>query len=636
MADNGDQVPPGAPRPPKRGRKQTIFVCLACNSRVSGNKGKCSRPEPGRGCRSCREMGLVCVYEGQYLLPCPLAAAPRATNPTACTECQLEGRRCDFKRPCDRCFDVGRECTGPNRGCFHRGVESDSFYGYYLNLGYGPMGVDDRNTIPGKWIMSDEYHLEYLEWKTSFRNNSLLAELTPAPPTGRTIAEDYQQLLQLAANATQRGVSLNMNAVRERLQQDLQASIPLNESQSARDLGFYIKLQTTAYAKDNNPRYNEAALSITPITGLFADIILRRALNPGGNRDYNWIAPLRNVVSTPEERPKSPGSARPLYWIPWNTTNQQAQIIDNSNLFPADHPERVDMRKLVRNPFMEHPVENGESVLSSIPFWRYWENGIMYFNDRPCQEESHSGMSCQKPTRAGCEDYTHFGEGMPICEESEQTSRTKFLAAFNPLVMNMRQYLCWECTTGSFPILTHLAGSGAKVYYDISQGGNLPDFRAESLVATGLSQWSGGHYGPPLEITGCSCAMKLFGRRICSPHRLHYLMLMEETISSMRAYCQGLYGKAVCPSCRKNAGIDAYQFQGTAGGQNAAFISWVCLVCQGWVFVPKSDASKGPLPMNHLLQIYDEHAPIPYNCIENDKHAAAGRLITAAEAYYNQ
>ncbi|KAI0843632.1 hypothetical protein F5Y06DRAFT_8022 [Hypoxylon sp. FL0890] len=120
----------------------------------------------------------------------------------------------------------------------------------------------------------------------------------------------------------------------------------------------------------------------------------------------------------------------------------------------------------------------------------------------------------------------------------------------------------------------------------------------------------GGYYGPPLEVTGCSCAMKLFGRRICSPHRLDYLIRIQRKASSMRDYCQSLYGKMICPCCRKNAGTDSYGFQGERGGANNPFVAWVCLSCQGWVFHRNS---QGPIPIRHLARIHSPDAPIPYN-----------------------
>ncbi|OTA53346.1 hypothetical protein K449DRAFT_390462 [Hypoxylon sp. EC38] len=174
-----------------------------------------------------------------------------------------------------------------------------------------------------------------------------------------------------------------------------------------------------------------------------------RKLNPGFSQQLGWVAPLRNTTRVPVDRPLSPGPARPQYWIPWDAKNSDIQVIDNSHIYPVDHPEYVSMPAVQRDPYMFHPVEDGQSALASIPFWRVWDNGIMYPKQRECQAESHGAKACGKATYTGCEDHTHSGEGMPICEECEQESRDRFILAFSPLVMNMRQYLCVSNKTRS-------------------------------------------------------------------------------------------------------------------------------------------------------------------------------------------
>ncbi|KAI0843631.1 hypothetical protein F5Y06DRAFT_8013 [Hypoxylon sp. FL0890] len=147
----------------------------------------------------------------------------------------------------------------------------------------------------------------------------------------------------------------------------------------------------------------------------------------------------------------SPGPARPQYWIPWNATSQDMEVRDNGNIYPLNHPERVDLSLLQRDPFMRHPAINGESELSRIPFWRQWDNAVMYDEYRECQVESHAAKVCGRPTRSGCEDYSHYGDGMPICDECERESRNKFLGSFQDIVMTMRQYLCVSDTQSYSP-----------------------------------------------------------------------------------------------------------------------------------------------------------------------------------------
>ncbi|KAI0112754.1 hypothetical protein F4776DRAFT_656791 [Hypoxylon sp. NC0597] len=630
-------------------KRTPLISCQGCSSKVSGYKGRCNRPVAGHGCSSCRYLGLVCYIQGAYLAPCPKDKIRQThLRPPKCDQCEAGAHKCDWKRPCDHCDNNGLDCTGDSRGCFWRGVESDNYYGYYLTLGAGPGGIDDPYPTPGEdWEMPDDYHLQYQEWKEAGGLAPARAQpppppplpppasppgLLPAPPPGLPLPsedslQEYQQLLEVVGQAIRSGIPGNLAAIMQRLDNDFRNLIPINESQAARDIGFYLQQQTTVFSRKNNDLMERVTVNVPPNDAHSSKTDEASKLNPGPQENDNWIAPIKNIVRVPVDRALSPGPGRPQFWIPWNVKSGDIQVADNSNVYPFDHPEFISTTIVQHNPFMFHPVEDGQSALASIPFWRVWDNAVMFHNQRECQAENYSTNACGNVTFTGCEDQTHSGDGMPICERCEQESRTRFIQAFEPLVMNMRQYLCWECTNGTYPILDHLAGTGVKVYCQVPPGNSLPDFKSESIVSTGLSQMVGGYYGDPLEITGCSCAMKLFGRRICSPHRLHYLLEIDNRVSRMREYCRSVYGKMVCPHCRKNAGIDNYGFQGERGGENNPFVAWVCLQCNGYVFHKKS---KEAIPAKHLAVIYDPNAPIPYNPTYADKANATEALVNAA------
>ncbi|XXG97467.1 hypothetical protein Hte_003769 [Hypoxylon texense] len=526
-------------------------------------------------------------------------------------------------------------------------------YGYYLTHGFGPTGVNDLNVLPPgeRWVMPENYHLEFIEWakehdyEITSRSTATIDQLAkrevrkrprpqqpaqaeppfrailqpdgggPAAPVGmQNLQAEYRQLLRLANDAMAIGVPANLAGIEPLLEMDLNNSIPINDSPTARELRLYLARQSEIARRDDemrNPRFAEVPIDTSRVVGDVPDQALRN-INPGSNEEYRNIAPLRNVVRIPLDRPPSPGPARPLYWIPWNTRDEDIDLpIRYSRLDPSN-PEHVDRRALRREPFAEHPNIDGVSQLATIPHWRIWNNGDMFAKSYPCEAENQYPGRCGKPTRSACEDTSHF-QPVPICDECEERSLREFRELFRRIEIDIRQNICHRCADPD-TVLRKFANLGHRIWYtpgEIRDDPKLPkapeDLTAETIISTGLAGRVGGWMGDPLEITGCGCALKLLGRRICRPHRLQYILNLQTEVARMREYCRSVYGRMVCPLCREIPGPDSYGFQGIRGGENNSFQGWACLNCHGYVLNKKGNAPGGIIPVKYLGTVRFEH-----------------------------
>ncbi|OTB16176.1 hypothetical protein K445DRAFT_11142 [Daldinia sp. EC12] len=570
----------------KAGRPQSKSVCTLCRSRVSGHKTKCNRPMEGHGCTACKRYGLPCVFGG-VALPTYPGPVKRQLDLSICDGCKELGARCDLKRPCDRCHSSGRPCTGEFRHCFHRGVPGDDMYGYYLNLGFGPGGVDHVHYNPlFAWEMPYNYNLEYLDWE---KRKALSNEVVKVQRND-SVEDQYTRTLQQLKDAVNQGVPINVDGLLKALQNDVDNHVPLHESQVARDLLVYLSKRPTDIYPVLELPVQKGEFNI-----FFNEADLQR-LNPGSQAEYSHIAPIRNIVSRVPSHSTTPGPARPQYWIPWTTKSEDIPIFDNTMYYPEGRPERINLSAIRREPFRDHPNENAESVLSTVPFLRLWDEGEMYPTDRPCQQETNTGV-CGKATLRGCEDTSHIGDGTPICDECEATNREKFYAEFSIIALQLRQYLCHQCSNGNFSVMKRLEGTGSKVYYVSPPGEGVADYTSDSVVSTGLTQ--------------------------------------KEAASDMRIYMDSVWGKQVCPLCKINPGINDYDFKGVVGGENGDRI-WVCLVCHSYVFTGNTT---GLLPRRWTLgeKGNDEYhlAPPPYAIRKEEQVNADKELARRREAEAN-
>ncbi|KAI2602288.1 hypothetical protein GGR54DRAFT_654364 [Hypoxylon sp. NC1633] len=448
----------------------------------------------------------------------------------------------------------------------------------------------------------------------------------PSPPPQYLVIQ-YQDMLNTVTQCVQSGIPMNLASVQERLSTDLQNSVPLDESIPARDVMIYLATRATDAHTTHNPFFAEVPVTVdVEIRGSYLESIL--LMNQCGRGDLNFVAPIRNVTQVPVDRPASPGPSRPSYWLPYNVRPEEVLVFPNDNMFPVGHPERVDMASVRRDPFMNHPDEAVESALATIPYNRIHEAGEMLPAHliASCQVENRDGLVCGNPTQAGCEDTLHQGPGAPICDDHEMASRAGFRQAFmeNGFIRQMRQYLCSACTNGAFPVFDVLAGKGVMVYYNANEDeqrrlAGPEGLASTSIVNTGMTMPVGG-LRPMLELTGCSCGVKLFGRRICSPHRAQKMFNMALKCTAMRNYILSLYGRMVCPLCLARPGVDNYLFQGEDGGQNCPFRAWVCLQCHGYVF----NGPENEIPTFHLDQLRNPGYPPPYGAHHDHQDVQMG------------
>ncbi|KAI2772118.1 hypothetical protein F4815DRAFT_504477 [Daldinia loculata] len=554
-------------------------VCVACRSKVSGQKAPCTRPVEGHGCTGCKQYGLPCIFGGVPLPPYP--GPTRAPILSTCDQCGDLGLRCDFKRPCDRCHNSGATCTGNTRYCFIRGVPGDDMYGYYLNLGFGPNGVNQVLHSPMfSWTMPGDYHLQYERWISERTVSNQVVEIQ----RDEQPADQYTQILELAQDAARHGVPVNLSGVMEVLNVDISGGVPPNESQGARDLMYYLGKQTA-----NNPAVHERKIEISEYNILYNQEDLQR-LNPGTQAEYSYIAPIRDTVLAPLTRPASPGPGRPSYWIPWNTKSADMQVYDNTGDFPEGSPERVNMSAIRRDPFREHPNENAQSVLSTIPFFRMWDEGEMYPTPRACQQEYLVDGKCGRLTTRGCEDTAHIGDSIPICDTCEEENREKFYEEFASVALQMRQYLCHLCSGSIDTLLYMTTNMGCDVYYDNPMGIPLPDFTSHSLIGTGLTK--------------------------------KHLLNLQEAVSDMKIYVDSLYGRMVCPGCKIFPGLNDYNFEGPLGGEGV-YKAWICLACHGFVITENTTVL---IPRLYLKSGAPTPAPAPYGIRAEELEIAKDKL----------
>ncbi|KAI1495898.1 hypothetical protein F5X99DRAFT_402106 [Biscogniauxia marginata] len=98
--------------------------------------------------------------------------------------------------------------------------------------------------------------------------------------------------------------------------------------------------------------------------------------------------------------------------------------------------------------------------------------------------------------------------------------------------------------------------------------------------------------GAPLPVTGCSCATKLCARPVCKPHRLKYLLQMDQMADVMDKFIRGSWNGRMCFICQKQPGVDHYDFKGPSGGTDS-FV-WGCMSCGD--VVATGPAGRGILP----------------------------------------
>ncbi|KAH9908404.1 hypothetical protein F4778DRAFT_346488 [Xylariomycetidae sp. FL2044] len=350
---------------------------------------------------------------------------------------------------------------------------------------------------------------------------------------------------------------------------------------------------------DGNPVVNSAPVAVprgirvsdrTPYVNPAPDA------NGGNIADLIWF----NRVST--TRPSSPPPITPLFRVS-PTTGGGGVDPSAAATFGRRHPMTADPAALVRPP-PAHPNPTGTSALEWIPFQREYDDAVRYPGGGMlclAQRADKPGY-CLRPTSRACEDTRHAAPGLPLCTPCERDSRERYFTVLGQLSDMLRGWACAECGGGADAGRPETwLGTGQRVWGIKGHALGLADAVGDRPPASFM--------GEPLPLTGCACAVKLFMRYVCSPHRLQAVYQMFKRCTEMRDYQKAVYGRLVCFMCRDRAPVSAYNFKGAHGGQDKRK-TYCCYGCQG-VVVLSAEASTGPVPGAEKLRHPDSTAPLP-------------------------
>ncbi|OTA94309.1 hypothetical protein M434DRAFT_384045 [Hypoxylon sp. CO27-5] len=362
---------------------------------------------------------------------------------------------------------------------------------------------------------------------------------------------------------------IDLNGIRNALRDDMFFGLPAGDS-----LGCIYTLE---FLQERHSAPQQGVHAVVPVN-LPSTIDLGSAsrLNPGN-------APIQNVMLAPPNRPFSPG--------PLNAIHDHGVDIDQvstniMNVFPVGHFARPVPGAIVR-PQPYHPNANAHPVLQSIPFKRILgPDGTV--SDTPnlkCLEyKGNQSPACGKATAAICEDTTHAPTGFPVCDDCERESRQRFAEEMNNMAMPLRSYACEDCCTKLSVMPASFKASGRRIWGFPPEQDNY----GSSKVVLKVPPFTtiGGFQGvDPLPVTGCSCATKVFDRRLCSPHRLQHIIRLRQAADELDTFLMMTYGTTrVCPYCQRFPGIDAFGFQGLRGNEGGPQV-YFCKACHDVVIL---------------------------------------------------
>ncbi|ORY58113.1 uncharacterized protein BCR38DRAFT_500861 [Pseudomassariella vexata] len=581
-------APPGARPPLNPSRTGSAKICCeTCKRLLTKQRTICNYTDQ-HGCSKCAELGLVCVVDGWALPPHPLRLNPGATaggkSWTCCSQCE-HTYDCERSVPCDTCIRKGKaeKCTRISRGGFRRYAPGQDLFGYYLHLGYGPNGIGDRNEKPDARL-GDNYHLLYakevmelkgLPWygpqDYPFAGVSVRPVWVGDDPRNDPAA---QHNVNTVANQPLRRAVLNISTVQVTL-----------------DTARAIRLMS-------QPPLKPISVGL-PSQGLLCNAA--NIINP-----HNQF--LSPVTAQPIMRPPSPGPPYPLFADPTRSA------------IPADHP-------------------NAKAVpaLSTIPLKQLWTNGLALNIPAPCQtfrihEEDGVTRKCNRLTKGACENVDNHPIRAPdyaLCDECAEEGRQALMQVFsqNEAANKLRLLACQGCTEKLIESPEMLNGKGYRVFLQESggKGKKVIDPRCTTsrhiataavaitaMTATTTSQQQQrqryeqqedgvevkaaaqqgsaqsetptetesetvvhGLLTTPQPITGCSCATKLFNRRICRPHLLSAWEELIKKANEIDEFATKHYGQSKCFVCWSRAPVDPQTYKGP--------MVWACAACQGIV-----------------------------------------------------
>lgn len=236
-----------------------------------------------------------------------------------------------------------------------------------------------------------------------------------------------------------------------------------------------------------------------------------------------------------------------------------------------------------------------QDIMSCIPDLRVFDTSNMW--GFLCNDPTPMGlpnMNCDAliPVDSRCVCPSHGQNPAGVCDPCANISTGILVTA--PLQpgdpderitmddwMSMRGYLCDECSStmgASTNGLTELRAGGIH-----SVWGPLDD-KPGCMGRITIKNGSVALYPWSMPITGCDCATKLFGGRLCRFHRLGYASAAFTQSGLVQEWRMQRFGRAVCPGCIVKK---AFQFSNvSADPMNAPAnkkMTWACLLCTSWV-----------------------------------------------------
>ncbi|KAF6830246.1 hypothetical protein CMUS01_07827 [Colletotrichum musicola] len=187
------------------------------------------------------------------------------------------------------------------------------------------------------------------------------------------------------------------------------------------------------------------------------------------------------------------------------------------------------------------------------------------------------GTKCGQPAPAVCDNLEHMIRpgGHPVCDACDVGNKRNLFQGMQPLThgefLRMRFYACYDC-----------AAKEARDVVQQVQQRQQQEQQQELQISRGATK----HYGfpaaqPAQPITGCSCASKLIGRRLCAHHRYRLASQLMIHVMFVAEWAVANFGAEGCLFCK---GDKAKAMTAGTG------LVYLCLNCEGVV------SEDGPAP----------------------------------------
>ncbi|KAI0390394.1 hypothetical protein F5Y17DRAFT_461836 [Xylariaceae sp. FL0594] len=587
--------------------------------------------QPGiRACDNCNVWQLVCLVDGVTQPPDAIRTARRRTR-GKCVPCEQHGTNCDRQRPCDSCVYVRGTpalCAGGRtEGTFPRGAGLGcQLYPYLSSVGGGLRGVNDPQKVAPLHRMPVNFHLEYNRWVAGgplpvppgmvpppleeqpprpTQHNLLPPRVPRAPAAGAggpsgAAARQQQQQQQPVQPAQPHGPEMVYASPNDPMPSLLEAAeVPHTPAQRLLALQ-YVNVFNAANILINCGNANALIREVVRV-GLRQDLgndvpvsasQIARVVRAALDNPYNWSQrrpPNVHIVDSPPEVEEiaeswemlSQGAlvifnvtapdaqAVPLALGPieaWYTVTEAPDVTVALSR-PQDHPERANPYLL--NPAgAVHPNPSAQPVMSALA--RSWVAAPELRPPPPVCFDRRDGTFCLNPAEGYCEDVRH-GPDMQqgVCDTCHETATARFAAHIIAYRLRLRAYACAACAIAASDPL-RWPGSGRITFW--SRPADFTALRDDGSGNVTLGQ--------PMMMTGCDCAAKLLGRRLCHPHRMQHYLDMLARAARMKDFVRKNWGRMVCPFCREHVGTDHYNFRGDCGNETAGGGQvYVCLAC---------------------------------------------------------